>query len=210
MECENYWCNNKPNKKGFCKVCRKKERRNKCYVRNCTSKIEKDLKCSFHLKYRSFTITQNKFNNYLNINYDVKNNLNINYGNYDFDRLYSKLTIDLKIDLIFYIGINGKSFFVCNNNGDKMIVSVFKKKDFENISLYGPINLKEKPFHYKEQFSKLFICIVNYNHNGVKNLIIKNNNAIIIQKAWRLCRYDPSYKMCSKVQLGELERLGAL
>lgn len=118
MECKNYWCNNKPNKKGFCKTCRKKERQNKCYVRNCTDKIEGDLKCSFHLKYRSFTIIQNKFINYLNINHDVKNNFDCSYGEYDFDRLYSKLTIDLKIDLIFYIGINGKSFFVCNNNGD--------------------------------------------------------------------------------------------
>ena len=33
--------------------------------------------------------------------------------------------------------------------------------------------------------------------------------AVTIERAWRLCRYDPAYTMCSKVQLHNLEELGA-
>jgi len=38
----------------------------------------------------------------------------------------------------------------------------------------------------------------------------RRNAAIVIERAWRLCRYDPAYKMCSTIQLRELEELGAI
>ena len=42
------------------------------------------------------------------------------------------------------------------------------------------------------------------------NYLVKEKTTLIcakkIQRAWRLCRYNPEYKMCEKVQLDNLER----
>lgn len=35
----------------------------------------------------------------------------------------------------------------------------------------------------------------------------KHDASIVIQRAWRLCRYDPSYKMCETVQLNNIKEI---
>ena len=46
-------------------------------------------------------------------------------------------------------------------------------------------------------------CVPSFKDNYVCNETIYNS-VIIIQKAWRLCRYNPKYKMCEKVLMTNL------
>lgn len=44
-------------------------------------------------------------------------------------------------------------------------------------------------------------------NNKKKECLLKWTSARILQRAWRLCRYNPNYKMCHKVQLRDMEEI---
>ena len=46
-----------------------------------------------------------------------------------------------------------------------------------------------------------------YKHHGIFAEINKTNAALIIQKHWRNCRYNPYYSMCEKVTTNNLKNI---
>ena len=195
MKCNHYWCNEHAKKNGFCNICNKKNAGSFCYVRNCKNKIKENFKCSFHLEKRSIALES------LNIYYDCVD-----------PRPFHKLSIYNHIfintnDNFYFIFDFYAGFYIFDINGNPYPAQnkcFFPKKN----NLYGPVILKDKIFLEIEDIDKLLIKNIDF--DDAKDIINKNNNAIIIQKFWRLCRYDPKYKMCNKVLINNLKDLGAL
>jgi hypothetical protein len=190
MNCEILYCKNKKKKEKYCKRCNYKIINKICLIKKCKNKLFKNYQCNFHYKQRSITIEQNK------IFYDTVISIDTFICNYN---------------VIYLLYYDYEHYYIYNNKSENIFsIHIGNILYYNKYKLYGPINLEEKNFCFNEELSKInFINLYNLNI-PIKEYIIKNNNATIIQKAWRLCRYDPSYKMCSKVQLGELKRLGAL
>jgi hypothetical protein len=192
MKCNTVFCLNiRQNKYIFCKYCNTKTIKNECFVNGCKKEIKENYRCIFHLKYNSISLSDIRLNTIINYNDSAK------YSSFDI------------LDNIFYLGVDYRYhfYFILNINGEIITSDVPEWCITGRLIYYGPIYLKNKSFRFSESYKKYII-----NNNNLKEHIlnIKIKNAIIIQKARRLCRYDPEYKMCSKVQLGELKRLSAL
>lgn len=50
--------------------------------------------------------------------------------------------------------------------------------------------------HYFDNVNKL-----------IPNMLLRNKSALIIQNAWDICRYDPSYIICKKILIREYDDL---
>jgi len=55
------------------------------------------------------------------------------------------------------------------------------------------------------------VCVYRVEESdGFVEALDRSCAAVTIQRAWRRCRYEPTYKMCSTVLLHDLEELGAI
>jgi hypothetical protein len=81
---------------------------------------------------------------------------------------------------------------------------------YRGFDIYGPIDLKKRNFHSSEDLKSKHINHSKIKIEDITSYITRSLKALIIQRAWRKCRYDPTYKMCETVQLRELKDLGAI
>ena len=153
----------------------------------------------------------------------------IRYGNYycfDVNRSYATYLSSLKksyIDKYFFIFLypNGKNEFVSHKMHDNYNIAITPRIITPRIRsgrcyLFGPIKPIDVPHNTEMSYkylseSKIDKYVFESGEPIVENIgLILVKHIVLIQRAWRRCRYEPEYLMCNRIQLRELAELGVI
>jgi hypothetical protein len=152
--------------------------------------------CEYHSNFRN----ANKINDF-----KIEFNNTQKWNGYDIS-----IHVDKLVYIIYYS--SWKEYFFYNNNNKFCGHIQFENKNYHCNMISKPfminsikretiIDLRDEFFDFKP----IGDCeATTFIHRYIKEKVI------IIQRTWRKCRYDPTYKMCETVQLRGLKDLGAI
>ena len=149
---------------------------------------------------------------------------------------YSYFNNNIKfVDLIKHINLPNDLIKFCYNNYEYLLESTYihegKKNIFCDYNYLTPdiVNMYYFKYNFLNIYGRSAISWYQYNDilknidsNNIdflinidnigkqlyySNELYKHKKASIIQKAWRICRYNPKYTMCEKVQLRNLDNI---